>query len=229
MQYLAELIAAVRGHGMYLLVGAGALLALVIAGAALRGRSPRTGTFVALLGVAIPVVALSGWFGWRGLAEIEMAGRTEVRTYEVKDFYEGVQPDRGYIQVEGLALYEFGMLQKYGLVVMGTFSQAYCYPVMKKRHKWKTPLLACSFGMEPGKENEPVTLEGVYGMRRVPEAWRTMFETESKIEIMEGAMILEEGVPQPAKPRGVMLIALGAAFVIAYLIVFVLAIRKQGS
>ena len=119
------------------------------------------------------------------------------------------------------------MLQKYGLVVMGTFSQAYCYPVMKKRHKWATPLLACSFGMEPGKESEPATLRGVYGMRRVPEDWRVMFETESKIEIMEGAMILEEGVPEPGKPKGVMLLALGAALVIAYLVVFVLAIRRQ--
>jgi len=101
--------------------------------------------------------------------------------------------------------------------------------VMKKRHKWATPLLACSFGMEPGRESEPVTLEGVYGMRRVPEDWRIMFKAESKIEIMEGAMILEEGVPQPSKPRGGMLLALGAALVIAYLVVFVLAIRRQGS
>ncbi|MBW2263582.1 MAG: hypothetical protein JRG91_16595 [Deltaproteobacteria bacterium] len=229
MQYLAELIAAVRGHGMHLLIGAGILLALVIVGAALRGRSPKAGTFVAMLGVAIPVFALSGWFGWRGLAEIEMAGRTEVRAYEAKDFYKGVQPDRGYIQVEGIALYEFGMLHKYGLVVMGTFSQAYCYPVMKKRHKWTTPLLACSFGMEPGRENEPGTLEGVYGMRRVPEDWRTLFKGESKIEIMEGAMILEEGVPRPDKSRGVMLIAFGAAFVIAYLVVLALALKRQGS
>jgi hypothetical protein len=228
MQYLAELIAAVTDNGLYVIIGAIAFLVLVIIGAATRGRSPRAGTTIAIVGVAVPLLAIGGWFGSRGLAEMEMAGRTEVPTYSIEDLLEET-PEPGYIEVEGHAQYPFGMLMTYGTVLFGNFSKAYCYPVTRKRKPDDTPLIACTFGRGEGGETEKVSLKGVYGMRRVPEKWRTLFRTESYIDILEGAMILEEGVPRPSRQKGIFLIFIAAVAALAWLALFIWAVTRRSA
>lgn len=228
MQYFAELIAAVMDNSLYVIIGAVAFLLFVIIGAAMRGRSPRAGTTIAIVGVAIPLLALTYWFGGRGLAEMKMAERTDVPTYTIKDLTEET-PEPGYVEVEGHAQYGYGMIMKYGFVLMGTFSTALCYPVTRKHRPDDTPLIACTFGRQEGGKTEKVSLTGVYGMRRVPAEWRALFRTESRIDILEGAMILEEGVDPPTKQKGVFLLFVAGVAAIVWLGLFIWAVTRKSA
>jgi hypothetical protein len=225
MQLFAELLTALGANLTLIAVSGGVFLALLVAGAAMRGRSPAAGAAVAMLGVGVPVALLVLWLGGRGLAEMEMAAKP-VRAIEIGAI-EQARPERGHVTVKGFAQKGSGMLMKYGFVVFGSFGKAYCYPVTSAARSSKAPLVACSYGRGPGGQTEETILEGVIGMRSVPPGWSSMFSTEAGYEIRAGAPVLEEGVPAPTKPRGIVLVALAALLALGYVVLFVVSVRRR--
>lgn len=228
MHIAQELIEAAAGLGIMFVIGMVAVIAILIVGAAIRGTSPRAGTALAMLGLSLPVLAISVWLIQRGAFELQMTRTTEpVRKVHVMKMFRGERPSPGWIQVKGVARYEFGAQMKMASIFVGKLSTTYCYPVTPPTRMRKAPLVACSRGREPGGEAEDIVLTGIIGASDIPPQVRQIFQEKSNIEIAPDAMRLDEGVPEPSTTRAYLLIGLGIVLGLLMILVAGLVLRRR--
>jgi hypothetical protein len=91
----------------------------------------------------------------------------------------------------------------------------------------QAPLVACSRGREPGGTAADVVLEGVLGVRPVPDGVLAMFEERTDVEIAGDALRLDEGVPPPSRTRGGVLMAAGVALALAFVLLVAAVLRRR--
>ncbi len=227
MHIILELMEATASLGTKLLVGMGAVIAILIVGAAVRSRAPRAGVLLAILGLSVPVLALSYWLVDRGLLERDMAVRGTGRKMHVMKIYQGETLEPGYVAIKGVARREMGAEMKLGSVFGADLSTTFCYPVTPPTRMREAPVVACSRDRGPGGKAEDVVIEGIVGVHPVPPRVRAMFKEESNVDVRPDALRLDEGSAPPTTTAAGILMCAGAFFALAMVVIAVLALRRR--